>query len=427
MSSIKRRPKVFYGWWVVAASTAIMLYVAGVINLGFTAIFQPIAEDFGWSYAQVSQGAMLRGLEVGLLAPLVGFLVDRWGSRRLVFGGLIVVAIGLFSLSRVNSFGAFYVSFVVIAIGMSACVGTVFLPTVTNWFHKKIGLAIGLVGAGAGLSGFLVPLVTFLVDKYDWRTALLILSLSILVIGLPTSLLLRHKPEQYGYLPDGALETEQNTEKETGILTTKDVTIITAKQALGTRVFWQLSAVSFCCAIVTASVTTHIMPYLSNVGISRTFSSMLVLLMSPVNMGGRVVSGWLGDRLNTKQVYSFFLILMIIGTVVFAYAVPGRWWALVLFVIFYGLGAAGNMTLRPVLLRKYFHSGKFGTILGIADAVMMFGQAGVPIAGWAFDVWGTYRGIWLIYAGVVLVGVILLLTTPKVLYIRTSKTEVRMT
>lgn len=169
------------------------------------------------------------------------------------------------------------------------------------------------------------------------------------------------------------------------------------------------------------------MPYLSSVGISRTFSSMLVLLMSPVNMGGRVVSGWLGDRLNTKQVYGFFLILMIIGIVVFAYAVPGRWWALVLFVIFYGLGAAGNMTLRPVLLRKYFHSGKFGAILGIADAVMMFGQAGVPIAGWAFDVWGTYRGIWLIYAGVVLVGVILLLTTPKVLYIRTSKTEVRMT
>jgi sugar phosphate permease len=417
-----KRPKVFYGWWIVTACTMLMFYVPGIVNQGFTAIFQPIAEDFGWSYAQVSIGASLRGLEVGLLAPLIGFLVDRWGSRRLVFGGVIIVALGLFSLSRVHSLGAFYWSFVLIAIGMSACVGTALLPTVTNWFRKRVGLAIGALGAGAGFGGFLVPVVTFLVDKYDWRTALSILSLSVLIVGLPLSLLIRHKPEKYGYLPDGALEIHPDVKIESAVAKNSSVPIITAKQVLKTRIFWQLGLASSFISIVTGAVMTHIMPYLSSVGISRTYSSTLVLIIALISVGGRLGSGWLGDRLNTKQVYIFFLILMTLGTVSFAYIIPGRLWALALFVIFYALGSAGNMTLRPVLLRKYFHSGKFGTILGIADAMMMLGQIGVPLAGWVYDTWGSYQGIWLVYAGVIIVGIILLITTPNSLTIQAPQT-----
>jgi MFS family permease len=422
MNPIKKRPKVFYGWWIVSASTLIMLFVPGIINQGFTVIFQPIVQEFGWSYAQVSLGASLRGLEVGILAPLVGFLVDRWGSRRLVFAGIIIIALGLFSLSRVHSLGAFYWSFVLIAIGMSSCVGTVFIPTITNWFHKKIGMAIGLMGAGTGFGGFLVPLITFLVDKYDWRTALFILSLSILVIGLPLSLIIRHKPEQYGYLPDGALEIYPDTKNKPVTVIDSSAPVITAKQALRTGVFWHLALASSCFSIVSGSIMTHIMPYLSSVGFSRTFSSTLVLVLSMVSIGGRFGSGWLGDRIDTKRVYMLFLILMTTGTVFFAYVIPGRSWLLVLFVIFYGLGTAGNMTLRPTLLRKYFHSGKFGAILGIADAMMMVGQIGVPLAGWVYDTWGSYHGIWLGYAGVIIVGMILLATTPNSLTIRAPKT-----
>jgi sugar phosphate permease len=422
VSLLKKRPRIFYGWWIVAACTLVMFFVPGTVNQGFTVIFQPIADEFGWSYAQVSIGASLRSLEVGLLAPLIGFLVDRWGSRRLVFTGVIVVALGLFSLSHVHSLGAYYWSFVLISIGMGGCVGTVFLPTVTNWFRKRVGLAVGLVGAGAGLGGLLVPLITFLVDKYEWRTALVIMSISTLAVGLPAALLIRHKPEQYGYLPDGDLEVTPEAKSRTATVFTNSAPVITARMALKTRVFWQLAIASSCVAIVTASVTTHVMPYLSSVGISRTFSSMLILVMSLLAVCGRLGSGWLADRLDTKRVYLGFLVLMAGGMVFFAYVLPGRLWLLVPFVIFYGLGWAGNATLRPVLLRKYFHSGKFGTILGIADAAMMLGQIGVPVAGWVYDTWNDYRGIWLIYAGVIIAGIILLLTTPNSLTNSGSKT-----
>jgi predicted MFS family arabinose efflux permease len=78
-----KNSKVFYGWWIVGAGFFIAVYIGGFINLGFTAIFEPIARDFGWSYAQVSFAASLRGMEMSLLAPIVGLLMARWGPRRL--------------------------------------------------------------------------------------------------------------------------------------------------------------------------------------------------------------------------------------------------------------------------------------------------------------------------------------------------------
>ena len=120
-----KRSKVFYGWYVVIACVLITLYTHGTIQFGFTAIIEPIAEEFGWSYASISLASSLRGLEMGLLAPVVGFLVDRWGSRKLLFGGSILICLGFWLLSRVSSLAMFYGAFAVIAIGMSTCSGTV--------------------------------------------------------------------------------------------------------------------------------------------------------------------------------------------------------------------------------------------------------------------------------------------------------------
>ena len=118
---------IFYGWWVVAASFAIALYVGGTIIYGFTAFFEPIAEDLGWSYTQVSVAASLRGLEMGIFAPIIGFLVDRFGPRKLAVSGAIALGSGLVLLSRTSSIPMFYGAFFVLALGASACTGTVLM------------------------------------------------------------------------------------------------------------------------------------------------------------------------------------------------------------------------------------------------------------------------------------------------------------
>ena len=88
--SSKTGPRFFYGWWIVGAGFVVWLLSGGFIILGFTAFFEPITNEFGWSYVQVSVAAALRGVEVGLIAPFVGLIVDRWGPRKLMFGGFII-------------------------------------------------------------------------------------------------------------------------------------------------------------------------------------------------------------------------------------------------------------------------------------------------------------------------------------------------
>src|SRR4030042_2316080 len=108
MDSDSRRPRIFYGWYIVAASLVNLLYTGGVAHFGFTAVFEPIADEFKWSYAQISLASSLRGLEMGLLAPVVGFLVDKWGPKKMVFGGSIFLCLGFLLLSRVESLLVFY-------------------------------------------------------------------------------------------------------------------------------------------------------------------------------------------------------------------------------------------------------------------------------------------------------------------------------
>ena len=106
---------LFYGWWIVAACFLVSMSSAGVVHFGFTAFFEPIAEEFGWSYTRVSLAASLRGLEMGILAPFVGLIMDRWGPRKLVATGAIFTAAGLFLLSRTMSLGMFYAAFVLLS------------------------------------------------------------------------------------------------------------------------------------------------------------------------------------------------------------------------------------------------------------------------------------------------------------------------
>ncbi|MFC1930564.1 MFS transporter, partial [Chloroflexota bacterium] len=199
----QKQHRVFYGWWVIGACILISVCTGGFIHYGFSAMLEPIANKFGWSYAQISVAASIRGLETGLLAPLLGVLVDRWGPRKLMFSGAIVLGLALILLSRVTSLFMFYGVFILIAMATSTSSPTVTMTAVSNWFKKRRSLAIGILASGFGLGGLLIPVVVKLIDIFGWREAMLIFGLATWVIVLPLSLVVRHKPEQYGYLPDG--------------------------------------------------------------------------------------------------------------------------------------------------------------------------------------------------------------------------------
>ncbi|NIS60075.1 MAG: MFS transporter, partial [Proteobacteria bacterium] len=167
---------IFYGWWIVMASFLMASYF-GAIVYGFTAFFEPIAEELGWSYTQVSIAFSLRGLEMGILAPVMGFLVDRFGPRKLAFFGVSTVGFSLILLGLTNSLVVFYGAFILLGLGAGGCTSTVLMTAVAHWFRRNVGKAMGIVACGFGAGGILIPLIVGLIDLYQWRTALIILGL----------------------------------------------------------------------------------------------------------------------------------------------------------------------------------------------------------------------------------------------------------
>lgn len=409
-------PRIFYGWWVVAACFIIALYTSGVVFYGFTAIFEPIADEFGWSYAQISFAASIRGLEAGLLAPFIGLIVDRWGPRRLIFIGVIFTSMGLMLLSRINSIGMFYVASALMAIGISSSGISVTVTAVANWFRKRVGLASGIMICGYGSSGFIVPVMVGLIDTYEWRTALFILALFLLVIGLPLSLVVRHKPEKYGYLPDGEVASAVAATTTLPSVTPAEVDI-RAAQAMRSRTFWHISLGLIPQFIVVAGVVTHVMPYLSSIGISRQVSGLVATAIPLLSIVGRFGFGWLGDRVGKKrkQLSASGLIIMVLALVIFEFISTGWTWLLVPFLILFGIGYGGNVTMLGVLLREYFGRSNFGAIIGVMWGILMLGNvAGPPVAGWVYDNWGSYQGVWLAFAALAFIGAIIMNATPRV-------------
>lgn len=195
--------RFFYGWGIVSACFLIARYRGGALTYGFTAFFEPLVEEFGWSYTQVSIVLSLRGLEMGILAPFMGFLVDRFGSRKLTFAGIFIMGFALILLSMTDSLVMFYGAFILLVLGAGGSASTVLLTAVAQWFRRNVGKAMGIVACGFGAGGILIPVIVSIIDLYGWRTALIILGLGMWAFGIPFSFILRQRPEQYGYLPDG--------------------------------------------------------------------------------------------------------------------------------------------------------------------------------------------------------------------------------
>ena len=412
MVSLKKPGRVFYGWWIVVACFFLSFYVSGVVFYGFTAIFRPIVEEFGWSYVEVSLASSIRGMEGGLLAPLLGLVIDRWGARKLMVAGVISAALGLLLMSQMQSLAMFYLSSILTAVGSSSVGISITTTVVGNWFRKRLGLATGIMICGHGASGLLVPVIVRLVDLYEWRLAVLILAIGMFTLGLPLATVVRSRPQRYGYLPDG--------DESPSFVDTSDLTRLTAedgigaKAAFGSRTIWHIIGGLFPQFIAVGALFTHVMPYLSSVGFSRSLSSLVTTTIPLISIAGRFGSGWLSDRYDKRVLSTVAIAGLAISLVCFEFVSSGSGLLLVIFVLLFGLGYGGNLSMLGILLRDNFGSRSYGTIIGFTWGILLLGNVvGPPFVAWFFDTWGKYTYSWLVLAGITFLGGLLMAMTPR--------------
>ena len=390
---------LYYGWWVVIACFIINLYVGGVIFFGFTAFFEPIRQEFGWSYAQISFATSLRGLEMGILAPVVGFLVDRFGSRKLLFLGTITLGFGLISLSATHSLAMFYASFLLIAFGGGGCTSVVTMTAVAHWFQKNVGVALGVMASGFGAGGLVVPLIVSLIYRYDWRITLILLGFGMWAIGIPLSLLVRDRRENDHHSTDEDRAKSEAPAAEIGA----EGMEVAFREGIKERTFIYLNVTEAIRMIAVTGVVTHVMPYLDSQGISRATAAVVASALPLVSIAGRFGFGWLGDLFDKRHVLGATFLLMSGGVLLFSYA--HNIMVLCLFVLLFSLGFGGSMVLRGAILREYFGKSSFGKMLGIImGSASVGGILGPTLAGYAFDTLGSYIPVWVVFFALTTLG-----------------------
>jgi MFS family permease len=405
---------VFYGWWVVAACFFIAVYTSGVVSNGFTSFFEPIAKEFNWSYTTVSLASSLRHMEVGLFSPLVGFLIDRYSLRKVLFIGGIITGVSVIYLATTNSLLAFFGTFAVISIGMSAVSTVTLMTAVSRWFRRRLGIAMGIATCGFGFSGVMLPLVTSMVDSLGWRLAMTILGAGMFAIVLPLAMMVRNRPEDYGQLPDGEAFVIK-TDKAGNPVATDDYDVST-KQALMSRAFWWITIALAIQHLATNAVSTHIMPYLSSVGVARGIGSLVAAALPIASMSGRFGFGWMGDMVKKKSLTTIGFAMMAIGLVSFGYAdnlAGGMAALLIVFLAMYGMGYGGTTTMRSILPKAYFGTKNYATILGFITGIDAIGGVlGAPVAGYVYDTWGNYHYVWIALALLSFVCAVMMVTAP---------------
>lgn len=407
------RSKFFYGWWVIGACFLISFYICGIVLFGFTAFFEPLVKQFGWSYAQISVAASLHNLVGVFCAPLMGSLVDRWGSRRVMFAGIIVISVGFIVLSFLSSLIMFYTIFVLISIGFYTCSMPVTMTAVVSWFRGKMALPGSIVATGIAMGGLLVPFVALLIDMFGWQTAMLSIGLSMLLIPLPSSLLVRHRPEDHGDMTNSNKDSTEEVNIKLISVMNKGMNI-GAKQALKSRAFWYITLGLMCQFALVSAVLVHVMPYLSSLGIARSNSSVVAGAITLISIIGRLSFGWLGDRLDKRRLTIASFILTTLGIFFFGYAAIGGVWLLIPSIILFGIGWGGWTTMISPLLTEYFGSRRFGTILGFNFGLLFLGGTiGPPVAGWVFDQWGSYTGTWFAFSALAIASVAIIASTPS--------------
>jgi MFS family permease len=395
--------KIFYGWWVVFGCFFIGLYVGSIIVYGFTCFIQPIRNESGWSYTQISLAASLRALEMGMLAPVAGFLVDRYGGRKLILGGTILIGAGLLLLSLAQSLAFFYGCFLILGLGASGCMPVVTMSVVANWFKKKVGLALGLMASGMGASGLMIPLMVRLMDTYGWRSTSIILGLGMWVIGIPLALVIRSRPEPYGYLPDG-----RSSEKEAPQLKTQpEGKEIPFKEAVRGKTFFYVNTAEAIRMLTVSAVVTHIMPYLDSLGIPRGTAGLVAGAVSLCSIIGRFGFGWLGDLFDKRFVMACSFLSLAAGLFTLCYVKTP--WVLFLFLLLFPAGFGGGMVLRGAILRERFGRQSFGKLVGITMGAAAIGEVmGPALSAWSHDTLGAYDPIWFAFSGAVGLAIILI-------------------
>lgn len=411
------KKKIFYGWWIVLATNIICMLGFGTWLYSFGVFFKPMMVEFGWTRAMTSLAASLRSIEGGVAGPIVGWAVDKYGARRVIFFGGFVSGLGFCLMPFVNSLLGFYLVYgVLISIGMSAMLYIPAFVVIAKWFSRKLSRALSVLSVGAGLGGLVfAPVSALIIQRFGWRIAFLVIGVIIWIVVLPLTMVIRENPQSMGLKPDGDQEEKNaGTPGNETLQTPRSQTEpdLTLKQALATSAFWIISLSFFFQNISHSAVFVHAVPALTDAGITVEKAALAIGYLTTVSIIGRLGLGYLGDFIDKRYLFLISFALMGSGMLVLMNA--NTMTRVYIFITLFGIGFGSTVPIMAAMRAEYFGRAALGKIQGFMTPITMIaGALGPYMAGLVFDKTGTYKPAFL-FIGLItfLGGVIMLFARP---------------
>lgn len=382
--------KIFYGWKMVFAAASLQFIQSMMLHQAFGAYVAILIQDKGWSKTSVSGASAMMSMEAAVIGPILGWFLDRFGSRGVIKVGVILFGIGFMLLSQIDSLLSFYGAVIVIAIGSSMAGYFPLNVGVIQWFEKKRARALSMVGLGLALGGMFVPIVAWSMESIGWRATAFGCGVVSIVIGYPLACIFRRRPEDFGETVDG-LGVQRGTVDISGVQQEINVEPeFTAKQALRTKAFWLLSAGHGVALMIVTAVNTHAINHMRiSLGYTIAQAAFYITLMTGFQVIGVLLGGILGDKLQKNRVAAVCMTMHMVGMLMLTYALGPV--MLVLFAIFHGLAWGIRGPFMQAIRADYFGRKSIGMILGLSAMLTAIGQVSGPLlAGMMGDATGNY-------------------------------------
>ena len=345
-AAIKEQPRLSSQTYVIATAFLSLFALVGFAYYGLPFFFDFITKEYGWSRTVVTSGNALGKLLVGpIFGFIAGWLIDKYGPRRLMMSGILMMGIALIGLSFADSLGLFYLFYIFNALGY-VCAGP--LPCqvlISSRFEKNRGKAMGIAYLGIGTGGALVPLIAAALEKnYGWHNSLAALGVIAVIISFPMVYFLR------GYSSKGSQ-------------TSRSEVAVPIKKILTSRNFYLLGIGSMCAIGVVGGINQHLKLYLRDLNFTQSQAAHVISLVLLSSLAGRVLMGWLADLIRRK--YVMILIYMIVASVIPLLLMPDFPGRIYIFAVIFGIGLGGDYMIIPLMAGDLFGVRALGRTMGI--------------------------------------------------------------
>jgi MFS family permease len=365
-----------YGWVVVGTGLFITFVIYG-INYSLAVLFKPLLQSFQWGRGQTSLIWAANWVTFGVLALLVGPLTDRFGARKTMLAGGCLFSLGILFSSLATSFWHLFILFGMLGSVGRVSTGMPLVVTVTRWFDRRLGLALGLSQSYAIGAFVISPLSAWLVTNYGWQQAFLALGGLALFTVVPLTFLVKE--------PQGIAATVPQPQRVSD--PSQDFHL---RAALRTRTYWSLKLMVLGCCVCHSFLLLHMINYLTDHGLTITRAAMLFGFLGLASAVGKIANGLSADRFGAKPAIAGFLFVQGLGVLLFLR--PDHFWLLYLGTIVWGMAQGGPMSCYPMLYREYFGKRHLATVMSGFYAIAGLGMAlGGLLGGVLYDVTDSYQ------------------------------------